>query len=400
MKDTDRPARPTPRHPDGLVPLVASGSAAGSGVPALAGYTLAVVTDRRHHPLADQLEADGARIVSVQAVRTVAQPEPAALTRAAMAAVAAPADEVVISSAFGFRIWATAAGSLDATDRLLATLAGARLLASEARAADELRTLGFTEIWSTASGTTEDLFSYLQAQPLEQRRVVAQIDGEPIRELTRALMTAGATVVEIPTFRMEPARQREPLRRLADHLARRQVDALVLTSPSCAEVLIDQASRDGILDEMLNAIVEDVACFCLGPLAARPFLDRGLTPQRPARPLLPELSALVRREIPARAITLTVAGQEVQLRGQALVVGQLLIPVQPGPVAVLRVLAQHPGRVMSATEIRRQIVGWSDVDDHAIEMTVSRLRRSLEGTSLDGVGLVQTVMRRGYRLAL
>lgn len=389
-----------PRHPDGLVPLVPTRQVASSGVPPLAGYTLAVATDRRRHPLTEQFEAEGARTLSIQAVRTVAQPEPAALARAAMAAVTAPADEVVISSAFGLRIWVNAVKALDATDRLLSTLAGARLLASDARAADELRDLGFTQIWSTASGTTEDLFRYLRAQPLQGRRVVAQIDGEPLREYTRALMTAGVTVVEIPTFRTEPPRHREPLRRLVDHLAKRQVDGLVLTSPSSAEVLIDQATRDGILDETLNAIVADVSCFCLGPLTARPLIDRGLNPLQPARPHQPELSALVIRELPTRATTVTIAGHEVQIRGQALVVGQTLIPIQPGPVAVLRALAGQPGRVMSPTEIRHRVAGWSEVDDHAIEMAVSRLRRCLDGTTLDGLGLVQTVIRRGYRLAV
>jgi uroporphyrinogen-III synthase len=34
------------------------------------------------------------------------------------------------------------------------------------------------------------------------------------------------------------------------------------------------------------------------------------------------------------------------------------------------------------------------VDDHAIEMAVSRLRRSLHDNNL-----IQTVMKRGYRLA-
>jgi uroporphyrinogen-III synthase len=62
-------------------------------------------------------------------------------------------------------------------------------------------------------------------------------------------------------------------------------------------------------------------------------------------------------------------------------------------------LARHPGRVLSAAEIRRLVPGWAAVDDHAIEMAVSRLRRSLDGTELDGLGVVQTVVKRGYRLA-
>jgi uroporphyrinogen-III synthase len=69
-------------------------------------------------------------------------------------------------------------------------------------------------------------------------------------------------------------------------------------------------------------------------------------------------------------------------------------------MAVLHALARHPGRVFSTAEIRALVPGWSTVDDHAIEVAVSRLRKSLDGADLDGACLVQTVMKRGYRLAI
>ncbi len=59
-----------------------------------------------------------------------------------------------------------------------------------------------------------------------------------------------------------------------------------------------------------------------------------------------------------------------------------------------RVDVRETGRVLSCAEIRRATPSWAAVDDHAIEMAVSRLRRTLH----DGQ-LIQTVMRRGYRLA-
>ena len=109
---------------------------------------------------------------------------------------------------------------------------------------------------------------------------------------------------------------------------------------------------------------------------------------------------MVTQLLPGRALALTLGGRPVQVGGQALVVDGNLVPAQAGPIAVLRTLARHPGRVLSTAEIRTHVPGWSDVDDHAIEMAVSRLRRCLDGTGLDGAGLVQTVMKRGYRLAV
>ena len=373
--------------------------AADKPVASLAGYTVAVATDRRRHPIAAMIEALGARTVGVQAVRTVSQPDAAAVRAATIEAVAQPVHEVVISSAFGLRAWlaeATRAGQVEA---LLARFADARLLARDARAADGLRELGLTQIWSTSAATTEDLFRYLIAQPMVGRRVVAQLDTEPLRELCHTLRAAGAGVVEVVTFQSDPPNHTDVLRRLADQVAKRQIDAVVLTSQASARYLLDQAAADANTDEVLNALVSDVVPVCLGQLAAQPLRAKGVAPQVAVGAYAEELLELLVEVLPRRAMHLRIGGLQVEVRGQALLVGGRLIAVQPGPIAVLRALAHHPGRVLSAGEIRGHVPGWAGVDDHAIEMAVSRLRRSLDGTDLDGTGLVQTVMKRGYRIA-
>ncbi len=401
MPAVGKPDRPAPRLSPPPATLVAVPPSAGPEAAALpmAGYTIAVATDRRQHPIAGWLDQHGARTVSVQATRTVAQPYPERLAAATQETVRTVVEEVVVSSTFGLRAWFASARTLGLAEELTRRLTGARLLARDARTADGLRELGFSEIWSTASGTTEDLFSYLLAQPMSGRRVVAQLDAEPLGEFTHALMALGADVVEIPTFRMQPPTHRGVLHRLNEQIVRRQLDGLVLTSSSSVENIIEQATVDGNLDDVLNAAMEDVPFICLGPLAARPLMKRGVRPLSPTRPYPEELVSLVLRELPQRTLHVMLGGQEVQIRGHALMVGEAVVPVQAGPIAVLRALARQPGRVLSAAEIRRRTPGWSDVDDHAIEMAVSRLRRCLDGVGLDGVGLVQTVVKHGYRLA-
>ena len=68
------------------------------------------------------------------------------------------------------------------------------------------------------------------------------------------------------------------------------------TSTSIAEYLIEQATVDGRLDELLNAAVEDVPVICLGPVGAKPFVVRGVHPLLPPRPYPQELVAVVARE--------------------------------------------------------------------------------------------------------
>jgi uroporphyrinogen-III synthase len=106
------------------------------------------------------------------------------------------------------------------------------------------------------------------------------------------------------------------------------------------------------------------------------------------------LSALVRTivdELPKRALTLMVSGHSLTLRGHAAIVDGELRPLAPAPMAVLRALAATPGRVLSRAALLRALP--RGADEHAVEMAVARLRAGL-GTA----GIVQTVVKRGYRL--
>ena len=376
------------------------GQATGSEVLPLAGFTVALATDRRNHEVAAWLAAEGARTIGFRAVHTTPQPDPAAIAAAVRESVAQPVHEVIVSSAYGLRLWLAAARREGLLDQMVTGLAEARLLARNAVTADGLRELGLTQIWSTAAATTEDLFRYLLAQPMIGRRVVAQIEVDAHRELCQALRDAGASVVEVRTHQFGQPTHADEIRRLNDLIVRRHVDAVVLGGPAATDNLLDQARADGVLDDVLNALVHDVLVVGLGPLTASGLAALGIPVVRAPEPVPRSLAARVLTELPQRALTLNVAGRTVEIRGQAVVVDGALIPVQAGPMAVLRALAAHPGRVLSAAEIRAYLPHSSTVDDHAIEMAVSRLRGSLGHADARGLDLIQTVVKRGYRLAI
>ncbi|MFF3855672.1 uroporphyrinogen-III synthase [Micromonospora sp. NPDC002575] len=365
----------------------------------LAGYTVAVLSERRRHDLATRLEATSARTINVQAVRSVAQPVAEAVADATRASVTSPVHEVIVSSGLGLRAWLRVVRQTGHLDALIDRLTHARLLARDGHAADTLRDLGLSQIWATPSTTTEDLFRYLLAQPMIGRRVVAQIESEPHREYCDALRRNGATVVEVVTNRFLPPLRSDVLRRLCAVIIRRQVDAVALTGVTATENLLRQAEADGVLGEVLNALTADIVPACLGHLAAEPLRALGLDAYVAASPALPDLVKVLADRLPGRSLRLTVQGLRMEIRSQAMVIGDQVIPVQPGPISVLRALARRPGRVLSPAEIRADTPSWADVDDHAVEMAVSRLRRTFDDTPLDGVDLIQTVMKRGYRLA-
>ena len=92
---------------------------------------------------------------------------------------------------------------------------------------------------------------------------------------------------------------------------------------------------------------------------------------------------------PARARRLPVAGHWLELRGHAVLVDGDLRPVAPAGMALLRALARRPGRVVARAELA------PGVGADALDGAIARLRAALGEPKL-----VQTVAKRGYRLAL
>jgi uroporphyrinogen-III synthase len=366
-----------------------------SGVAPLAGYSVAIASDRRRAVLADQFEQRGARSVSVQAVRTYTTADDIALRAATEEVLAEPIDELVVTSNFGFALWLRAAARWGMRDRLLSRVREARRLAASPRAADALRDAGFADIWSTAAATTEELVRYLLAQQLGGRRIAIQCDGPDSIELCHTLRRAGAALIAVPTYQCAPPTHADILRRLGEQIENRQVDAVVFTSPDSVDHLLAQVRTDGRLNQVLNAFADDLPAVCRTGLAAAGLRALGVTPVIPAAPFREEAVDAVASAVGRRAVRLRVNGVRMEVRGQAVVMDGEFVAIQPGPIGVLRALARHPGQVMSCADIRRETPGWTQSDDHAIEMAVSRLRRSLHGGEI-----IQTVMKRGYRLAV
>ncbi|WP_238012859.1 uroporphyrinogen-III synthase [Dactylosporangium sp. AC04546] len=358
----------------------------------LAGFTIAVISHRRRHRLADLIEQHGARIVSVQGVRAVPQPDADALRRATTTCLDRPLDDVVVSSSTGMRAWLHAAPD---PSRLLAAFSSARLLAADARTADALRANDLHDVLSTATGTAEGLYRYLLTHQPDGRRIAAQLDTPDQAEHCQSLRLRGADVVELPTYVTEPPNDVVGVRRVVELMSRRQLDAVAWTDPVAAGHILRFATAHGRLPAVVAQLGAHIPTVCRGPLAAAVLRGHGVEPATSPMPFDEETAALLARSVLDRAVHATVGGLVLEVRGHAALIDGRLYPIQQGPVGVLRALAAEPGKLLSSADIRRLVPGLTDVDDHAIEMTVSRLRRAMP--DLD---LVQTVIKRGYRLAV
>lgn len=358
--------------------------------PPLAGFTVAVTADRRREELCALLERRGARVVLAPAVRIVPLPDDSASEEATRRCLEAPLDLVVATTGVGFRGWLSAAEGWGLARPLLERLAAARIVARGPKAKGALRAAGLIEEWSPESECSAEVLSHLIEGGVAGLRIAVQLHGDPLPELVGGLRNAGAHVIEVPVYRWAPPEDTAPLERLREQVASRQVDAVTFTSAPAVTSLLER-DDDG---EILNALREEVLAACVGPVCAAPLQRLGVPTVQPTRGRLGALVRTVIDELSTRrSVPITVAGHTLVVRGHAIVLDGELVQPAPAPMAVLRALAQRPGRVMSRAELLRTLP--RGADGHAVEMAVARLR-----TALGDPEIVQTVVKRGYRLRM
>ncbi|MGR8010247.1 uroporphyrinogen-III synthase [Streptomyces hypolithicus] len=360
----------------------------------LAGFTVGVTAARRADELGTLLTRRGAAVLHAPALRIVPLADDSELLATTKQLVDQAPDVVIATTAIGFRGWVEAADGWGLGEALVARLRGVELLARGPKVKGAIRAAGLTEEWSPASESMAEVLDRLLAEGVAGRRVAIQLHGEPLPGFVEALRAAGAEVVGVPVYRWMPPEDIAPLDRLLDATIGRGVDALSFTSAPAAASLLSRAEERGLLPALLTTLRHDVLAACVGPVTALPLQAAGIDTVQPERFRLGPLVQLVCRELPARARTLPVAGRSVQLRGHAVLLDDELRPVPPAGMALLRALAHRPGWVVSRADLLRTLPG-SGRDEHAVETAMARLR-----TSLGAPNLIQTVVKRGYRLAL
>jgi uroporphyrinogen-III synthase len=376
--------------------LPGEGPGAGHAYGPLAGFTVGVTAARRAEELGVLLERRGAAVQHAPALRIVPLSDDGELLAATKELLRQAPDVVVATTAIGFRGWIEAADGWGLGEELLARLRDddVELLARGPKVKGAVRAAGLTERWSPSSESMAEVLDRLLDQGVDGRRIAVQLHGEPLPGFVEALRESGAEVVGVPVYRWLPPEDLGPLDRLLDATVARGIDALTFTSAPAAASLFSRAEQRGMLDDVLAALEHDVLAACVGPVTAVPLQARGVPTVQPERFRLGPLVQLLCRELPGRARTLPVAGHRVEIRGHAVVVDGELRAVPPAGMSLLRALAQRPGWVVPRAVLLRALPG-AGRDEHAVETAMTRLR-----AALGAPGLIQTVVKRGYRLAL
>ncbi|MEV4443807.1 uroporphyrinogen-III synthase, partial [Streptomyces sp. NPDC049577] len=306
-------------------------------------------------------------------------------------------DYVVATTGLGWRGWTSAAEGWGLADALTAACRGATVVSRGPKATGAVRASGLAEAFAPATEASHELLTWLLARDLRGRRVAVQEHGAPLEHFTAALRERGAEVIEVPVYRWGPPKDPEAVRRLVESTVRAEVHAVTFTSAPAAVALLEAAAATGERERFLSALGGDVPAFCVGPLCAQPLREAGVPVHCPERGRLGALVRAIEQVLPRRARWELCAGpRRLTLQGHALFCEGEPVWLSPLQSAVLRALAERPGRVLSRAELLRR--AWPDghaADRHAVEMSIARLRKALGPHA----GLIRTVPKRGYCLA-
>ena len=360
----------------------------------LDGFLIGVTAARKVEEQVGLLERRGARVEWAPALSLDPNHVDDAQLRAATEDVLSrPIDMFLATTGIGMKAWFEAAERWGILGRLLAAIGDAEILARGPKSVGALRRQGLRELGYVEG---KNVLAHLRGRDLTGLRIVVQEHGQSLSMVAHALRRQGADVTVVTVYRVAGAEDPAPMFRMVDLVADRKLDAVTFTSAPAVAALMDAAGVTGRRDEVAAAFQADVVATCVGPVTAAAFELWGVPSIRPDRSRLAAMVKLMATELPARrsGTAITVAGQLLVLHGDTVLLDGVEVRMSAAPLAVLQALAVNPGHVASRKELLCALPSGQANSEHAVEMAVARVRAAI------GTRLVQTVVKRGYRLAV
>jgi uroporphyrinogen-III synthase len=308
-----------------------------------------------------------------------------------------PVDMFLATTGIGMTSWFDAAERWGLLPRLLDAVGSAEILARGPKSVGSLRRRGLRELWAPESECFEDVLEHLRGRSLEGRRIVVQEHGQSLSMVAHALRRRGAEVTTVTVYRVESASDPEPMFTMVDLVCDRSLDAVTFTSAPAVAALMEAAGSTGRREEMVGAFQADVVASCVGPVTAAAFEMWGVPTIYPERSRLAAMVKQLETELPLRRSGLVIelaGGRQLLLHGDDVLLDGQEVRLSPAPAAVLHALVANPGNVVARPALLAMLPSGTAGSEHAVEMAVARLRVAL------GTRTVQTVIKRGYRLAV
>jgi uroporphyrinogen-III synthase len=361
-------------------------------VPPLSGFRVGVTAYRRAEEQAELLHRRGAEVLLGAVVCTRPFGDDRALRAGTDAVLARPPDIAVATTGIGIRSWFAAAESWGLDGSLRAALRSAQVVARGPKAAAALVAVGVPCHDEEPSERLDGLVARLVAAGIGGRRVALQLYGEEVPWAIAQLEGAGADTVAVPVYRWTEADDLGPAHRLLDALLAGQLDAVTFTSAAAVRSFALLAEGAGVGAQVRRALSSAVLAACVGPVTDAAAASVGF--ERRTSPARGRLGLLVRalsRELHDRHRHLHAHGREVVFHGASLWTPGDQVVLSDVERALLAVLTERPGAVISRAVLRQRVWGGA-CGDAAVDKGISRLRRALSPVGLS----VDVVARRGW----
>lgn len=369
------------------------GTASPAGPDSISGFRIGVTSDRRSADLISALERRGGTVLHAPALKIAQASKDWPLLADTEAVLAARPEIVLITTAYGMRRWAEAADAAGLGESLTDLLETAQIFVRGPKARGAVRAAGLNDAGISADERTSTLVDMLLAGSVRDKTVAVQLHGYTDTRQLERLREAGARVLTVTPYRwVIPEGGDNKLGKLIDAVIARQLDAVTFTSAPAVDAMLGIAHDLGRHGSLVEAFDGDVVAAAVGPVTARPLHEAGINPIMPERYRMGALVRLVVDYLAQNRI-LRVETQRgmVEIRGRSVSLAGQYVDLAPAPMALLRVLANAGGAVLSRSELVRCLP--DGAGEHALDMAVSRLRQALPDPAL-----VNTVVKRGYRL--
>ncbi|WP_427173994.1 uroporphyrinogen-III synthase [Arthrobacter sp. 92] len=358
----------------------------------LEGFRIGVTSHRRSQDLIEALERRGAEVLHAPALKIAPVQEDMRLIEDTRAIIAARPDLCIATTAYGMRRWCEAADAFGIGEELLETLAATRMFVRGPKARGAVRAAGLADVGISSDETTATLVDMLLAEGVRGKSVAVQLHGyTDVRQLERLRMS-GANVLTVTPYRWVKPDGEDKLPRLIEAACSGNLDVLTFTSAPAVDAMWSTAHEMGLYKQLVHSLKTTVTTAVVGPITAQPLIDAGLSPLIPERFRMGALIRLVCEHLALNHVRrLETRSGNVELRGRSLRIDGVPVELAPAPLLLLRALMGAEGAVLSRESLSELLELRGSV--HALDMTVSRLRSSLPDGSL-----VETVVKRGYRL--
>ncbi|MDH6237506.1 uroporphyrinogen-III synthase [Cryobacterium sp. CG_9.6] len=398
------PARIGPANPEAVVDRPSHAFKAGPAEPAellspvfqpnqLEGFRIGVTSDRRSSDLIDAFERRGARVVHAPTLRMAHSQEDGPLLADTRAMIAARPDVLLATTAYGVRRWFEVAEADGLGDALTDSLAETKILVRGPKARGGIRAAGLNDSGMSDSETTASLVTKVLSEYPTGLTIGIQVHGFTDEEQLDRLRAVHKQVLVVAPYRWIAVDDTdERVYKLVEAICAGQLDCVTFTSAPAVHALFGAAEGMGVYLALVAALQTEVVAAAVGPVTAAPLEAAGIVPIQPTRFRMGALIRLVCEHLEQNQIVRVATLQgPVALRGCVIEIGDTRIPLPPTALAIMRALVRARGAVVSREELTLALPGL--VDDHAMEVSLSRLRQTLATP-----GLVATVVKRGYRL--